>query len=231
MTLAIARHKATVPTPTRGGFIIWGNRKLISQRDKAVTLARQHPRLQGREVMARGVCSLVFDRGETVLKLTVDALAYRLAEQQAKWRCPGLPSTLGLYGQVGINEVGAPLWLMEQERLTPLQQGSQARKHCLQIGRMVRDNIYRCTTVADRLNEILPRITDADLNDALRRLASFAAQHADMAGLDMHASNFMLRESTDTPVITDPFLDLGVRHLAQQHCIRVAGLPENTAFF
>lgn len=211
-------------------MLIWGNRKHIRQQDRAVRQARQHQALTGRPLLARGVCSLVFDAGDTVLKLTVDGLNYNWAAQQAKWCCPGLPGTVALHGQVGVSETGAPLWLFEQERLARLRTGSDARKRAMHVGRMLRDNYDRLEWADEILQDIIPRVHDVALAEAVGLLAGFASHHRESVALDLHASNFMLREATGQVVICDPFVDMTARHLAQQHSLQLSGLPANTVF-
>lgn len=217
-------------TPERAPLIIWGNRKLIRQQDSAVRLARQHSVLAGKPFMARGVCTLVFDAGNTVLKLTVDGHSYGWAARQADWRCAGLPATLALHGQVGVSETGAPLWLFEQEKLARLPQGSLPRKHALRVGRMLRGNFWRFDWPHQRLQDAAPQITDPALAEAMTLLADYAEPVREELSIDLHASNVMLRPGTDQAVISDPFVDLVARHRAQQHSLIGSKLPANTVF-
>lgn len=217
-------------TPARAPLIIWGNRKLIRQLDRAVRQARQHPALANKPFLARGVCTLVFDAGSTVLKLTVDGHSHGWAAKQAEWRCAGLPATGALHGQVGVSETGAPLWLFEQEKLTRLPQGSSARKQALHVGRLLRGNLLRFDWPHQRLLDAAPQIADPVLAEAVTLLADYAEPVREELSIDLHASNVMLRPGTGQPVISDPFVDLVARHRAQQHSLIGSKLPANTVF-
>lgn len=207
-------------------FIYWENRKVLEQREQAVADARKnHPRLQGRTLLGRGVFSLVFDAGPSVLKLTLDRVAYELAEQQASWSCAALPVTVALHGQVGMSAMGAPLWLIEQERLERLPTGSAQRKDCLQVGRLMRRHASNHDKVPDLLRAMLPSVRNPSLADGLERLAEFAAARAGWAPIDLHASNFMLRAATAEAVISDPFIDHDTRQMAYRHDCRRRGVP------
>ena len=208
----------------------WENRKLINLRDKGVRSALQHPLVQGRTRLARGVYSVVFDGQESVFKLTIDRVAYELAEEQANWKCRGLPFTLGLHGEIGWTEDGIPLKLIELEHLAPLSRGSRERSACLAIGRRIAKNRNRFDIAHDQLRDVIPHVEITPLRDALEHLASFVLPRPSYAQLDLHGGNFMQRPSTQEPVITDPFLDAEVRWLIQQQYIKKAGLQKNTVF-
>jgi hypothetical protein len=210
--------------------IFWGNRKLINLRDKGVRGALLHPIIQGKKRLARGVYSVVFEGQDSVFKLTVDRVAYELAAQQADWKCPGLPLTVALHGEIGSTEDGIPLRLIELERLAPLARGSKERSACLAIGKRVAQSRHRFDLASDQLGEVAPFIETNILREAVEHLSDFAKARSSYAVLDLHGGNFMQRPSTGEPVITDPFLDAEIRWLIQQQYIRKAGLSENTVF-
>lgn len=158
------------------------------------------------------------------------ATATAVATRQAAWRCVGLPATVALHGQVGVSETGAPLWLFEQEKLTRLPQGSSARKHALQVGRLLRGNLWRFEWPHQRLHDAAPHIADPALAEAVTLLADYAEPVREELSIDLHASNVMLRPGTGQAVISDPFVDLNARHQAQQHSLIDSKLPANTVF-
>lgn len=214
-------------------MILWGNRKLIRQNDKAVRQAQRLTPVAGRKLLARGVTTLVFEgeRPDSVFKLTVDQVAYELAEAQRSWKCDGLPRTTQLFGQVGMTSEGNAIWLFEQERLTKLAAGSTTRKLCLGASRLVWRQFEHCNTVDEALKSAHASIPDAGLSAAAWRLADFASTRRERLSLDLHGSNFMWRESTGQAVVSDPFLDTTAKHRVQQHVRVKAGLPDNTIFF
>lgn len=214
-------------------MILWGNRKLIRQNDKAVRQAQRLTPAAGRKLLGRGVTTLVFE-GEhpnSVLKLTVDQVAYELAEAQRSWECAGLPRTGQLFGQVGTTSEGNAIWLFEQERLTKLGVGSAPRKLCMGVSRLVWSQYEHCDTVDEVLASAQPSIPNVGLSAAALHLADFAATRRERLRLDLHASNFMLREASGQAVVSDPFLDTAATHRVQQYVRVKAGLPDNTFFF
>lgn len=214
-------------------MILWGNRKLIRQNDKAVRQAQRLTPAASRKLLARGVTTLVFEgeRPDSVFKLTVDQVAYELAEAQRSWQCAGLPRTGQLFGQVGTTSEGNAIWLFEQERLTKLGVGSAPRKLCMGVSRLVWRQYEHCNTVDKVLASAQASIPDVGLRAAVSRLADFATSRRERLSLDLHGSNFMLRETSGQAVISDPFLDTAAKHQVQQYVRVKAGLPENTFFF
>jgi hypothetical protein len=211
-------------------MVLWGNRKLIRQTDPGVRQAQRNPLLAGRMLLARGVTTLVYEGQASVFKLTVDQLAYDLAEAQAKWQCTGLPGTRQLYGQVGITGDGLPIWLFEQELLERLPIGSAVRKLCMRVSKLVSNSFYRCEDAGGVLALAQPAIKDPALSAAVTHLASFATGRGERVGLDLHASNFMLRKATGQGVISDPFLDREAKRVVQEQSRLASGLPANTVF-
>lgn len=212
-------------------MIIWGNKKLFSQNEKAVRQIMGHPLLAGTKLIGRGAYSLIFRGADTVFKLTADRVAYELAECQLQWQCASLPVVKGLHGQVGATDGGIPLFLMEIEHLEKLTVGTEERSLCLSIGRRIQQNSGRCETATRQLREAASFLPNGDVREALELLADFAEARPDRALLDMHGSNFMQRPSTGEIVLSDPFLDAEVRWMAQKKFLLERGLPETTGFW
>jgi len=212
-------------------MILWGGRKLFSQREKAVRLAIRHPLLAGRQPMGRGAYSMVFRGDDSVFKLTADRVAYALAECQLRWRCASLPRAKGLHGVVGMTDGGIPLFLLEIEILQKLAVVSEERRLCLSIARRIRQNSERCDTAAEKLRDAASWNTDASVRAALEHLADFAETWPARALLDMHGANFMQRPSTGEIVLSDPFLDAEIRRTAQKKFLMARGLPETSGFW
>jgi len=76
------------------GLLIWGNRKLFERNDRGVRLALDNPILKGKAVTARGAYSVILGTETSVLKLTIDRVAYELAEHQSRWKSPALPEIM-----------------------------------------------------------------------------------------------------------------------------------------
>ena len=213
------------------GVMIWGARRLFSRNEKAVRLALEHPLLAGRKLRGRGAYSMVFQGDGSVFKLTVDRVAYELAQCQLQWQCASLPMVRGLHGEVGATTGGIPLLLMEMECLEKLVVGTEVRSLCLSIGRRVRTNRGRCETAAEQLRDAGSHLPNGSVRGALEHLADFADGRPDRALLDMHGSNFMQRPSTGEVVLSDPFLDVEVLRQAQKNHLLAHGLPETTGFW
>ena len=193
------------------GLLIWGDRKLFDRNDRGVRLALENPILKGKSVTARGVYSVILGAETSVLKLTIDRVAYELAEHQSRWKCPALPTILGLHGVVGAIDIGLPLFLFEMESLSKLVAGTTARKRCLSIANKLRADLTKGESPPDRLRQVSTSKPLDEVSQALSLLADFFDARWPTAGLDLHGANFMLRQSTGEAVITDPFMDLETR--------------------
>lgn len=193
------------------GLLIWGDRKLFDRNDRGVRLALKNPILKGKAVTARGVYSVILGTETSVLKLTIDRVAYELAEHQSRWKCPALPEILGLHGVVGAVDIGLPLFLIEMEPLDKLVAGTAARKRCLSIANKLRADLTKGESPPDRLRLVSSSKPIDEMSQALSLLADFFDTRWPAAGLDLHGANFMLRQRTGEAVITDPFMDLNTR--------------------
>lgn len=193
------------------GLLIWGDRKLFDRNDRGVRLALENPIVKGKAVTARGVYSVILGTETSVLKLTIDRVAYELAEHQSRWKCPALPEILGLHGIVGAVDVGLPLFLIEMEPLDKLVAGTAARKRCLSIANKLRADLTKGESPPDRLRKVSASKPLDEMSQALSLLADFFDARWPAAGLDLHGANFMLRQRTGEAVITDPFMDLDTR--------------------
>lgn len=193
------------------GLIIWGDRKLFDRNDRGVRQALENPILKGKLVSGRGVYSVILGSETSVLKLTIDRVAYELAEHQSRWKCPALPEILDLHGVVGAIDIGLPLFLFEMEPLNKLVAGTATRKRCLSIANKLRAELTKGESTPDRLRQVSKTKPIDEMSQALSLLADFFDSRWPYAGLDLHGANFMLRQRTGEAVITDPFMDLGVR--------------------
>lgn len=199
------------------GVIFWDNRKLFERNERGVRLALKNPLLRDKPVIGRGVYSVILGDETSVLKLTIDRVAYALAEHQSQWQCPALPVIRGLHGMVGALDYGVPLFLIEMESLDRLVAGTTARKRCLSIARQLRPYLEDGKTPAERLRHVSTRQPDEVMGRALVLLADFLESRWPAADMDLHGANFMLRPNTGEAVITDPFMDMETRNIVLQN--------------
>jgi hypothetical protein len=190
----------------------------------------KHPLLRNKPVIGRGAYSIIFGNESTVLKLTIDRVAYELAEQQSQWKCSALPVIHGLHGIIGELDYGAPLSLIEMEPLVRLKTGSSARKRCLSIGRKMRPFSDGEVNPAEGLRYVSSLQSDEKMAQALILLSDFLEPRWPSTKPDLHGSNFMQRPENGEAVITDPFMDLQTRANALENYRQKRGLPEGTMF-
>lgn len=197
-------------------FYIWGNRKLIGQKDAGVSRCIQASAVAGLPVIARGMTTLVFDADDkSVWKLTVDKATYNMLEGQRGWLLEGLPAVLELQGHVGETSDGLNIWLYRQERLQRLVHSTSNRKEAMRLKRES-DSLFRQgVSDGDRLAVLGRGAKLPHIAEALKKLSTFVTRYQRPVGLDIHASNFMLRASSDACVLADPFFDLEVLAQAQ----------------
>lgn len=91
--------------------------KILQLTDPGVKdVIARHPALKGKTRIGRGFYSVVFDNGDTVLKLTADAHHYDLLQFYADSSC--FPKVVVNHGYVGEQKRGEfPLYLLEIEKL------------------------------------------------------------------------------------------------------------------
>lgn len=208
------------------GVVIWGSNKFFSAKELGVQRALKHPVLQGKTVIGRGVYSIVLSGGISVFKLTIDRMAYALAEHQVQWQSSVMPVILGLHGIVGATDTRVPLFLIEMERLDKLVTGTDVRKRCLSIARQLKKYIKYDDSPAVRLRRASALQQEAEMERGLMLLADFIESRWPAAELDLHSANFMRRPDTGEAVITDPIMDMETRNIVLEHAKR--NFPEGT---
>lgn len=205
-------------------ILCWGNRRLLLQSDEGTKVARRHPSIVGKAVAAKGVFSLVFLEESRVFKLTIDRVAMEMAESQLRWCCPALPTILKVHRAIGKIACGIELHLIEMEPLTRIPIGSSARKECYKIAKPLRYSVEDHLSDSTKLGVTRESQSVGPIKDALALLAEFSGRMDDRAQLDLHLSNFMWRADGSQIVITDPFVDLEVRHIYLKAYATKAGL-------
>jgi hypothetical protein len=186
----------------------------ITLTSKEVRRALEHAGLQGKEPIGRGRYSLVFDNGDTVLKLTTDrgVLDLQACQENACLPLPTLPKFHRVIGEVG-QHAGRPLWLFEVERLDKLVSGSAQRKQALAIKRLqhgingvaIKESFHRVAELTCKLMSEAQTLA-REWRDTFAALSEYAAGRHHL-GCDFHPANFLTRPATGELVLNDPFED------------------------
>lgn len=188
-------------------------KKALRLDDYAIKQLRTLPELAGKNPIGRGVFSAVFDgsRPDTVFKLTVDSVGYWFLNCAAA-RVEGkhFPKVIKNHGDVGEIKVGSdkfPVFLYEIERLSPLKQGSEAKKTASWLVRKQRSiNWFGAGAQLKEIAEVAN--ISRGLKKAIQNVQNFTCYY-DNARMDMQMANFMERRNGDL-VITDPLFDVAV---------------------
>jgi hypothetical protein len=189
--------------------------------DFAVKMARNHPAIKGKNPIARGCYSAVFEgsKPNTVFKLTIDNFGYWMlncyAARVRHHLFPKAVQSFGMVGETKINGEKYPIHLFEMEKLNKLERSGEARKQAMAIattrnksslntGKIQIGDIPYFTLLEMAKNTSLSRM----VRNALGELATFCSNYPG-GKLDMHMGNFMQRKNGSL-VITDPLMDLNV---------------------
>ena len=196
--------------------------KILQLTDPGVKdVIARHPALQGKTRIGRGFYSVVFDNGDTVLKLTADAHHYDLLQFYADSAC--FPKVVTNHGHVGDQKRGEfPLYLLEIEKLVKVP-GKTANskivhKLCRRAAHMMEVKTPIFERHADKIDmaRIVPETfyqmaEDKDLpagvREGLEQLGRFSLDYEGV-GMDFHPSNFMQREATGELILSDPIMNI-----------------------
>lgn len=196
------------------------NVSVLLLNDRGTKAALKLPELAGLPRIGRGKFSVVFDKGDTVMRLTTDRTAYDLLTSDYA-RGPHFPKMMNDYGYVGEQFDGdRSLFLYETEKLVGLTGNIAARRQCKIIQSMrqrgwdlfhsdMTESVLTLQHMADSLEESLAQDWHAlpvTMVDALNTMACFSADH-ECPMLDFHNGNFMVRPGCGTLVFNDPFAD------------------------
>lgn len=196
--------------------------KILKLTDPGVKrVINSHPALRGKQRIGRGFYSVVFDNGDTVLKLTADAHHYDLLQFYAEG--PHFPKVIVNHGYVGDQKAGEfPLYLLEIEKLVKVpgktDNSRLVYKMCKAASRMMAAKTPIFERHADKIQmaRIVPETfyqmaEDKDLpagiREGLEQLGRFSLDY-DGVGMDFHPTNFMQREATGELVLSDPIMNL-----------------------
>ncbi len=185
---------------------------LLDLRRAGVRRARQHPAIHKRPVYARGVFSAVFRKPASVCKLTLDPLSYALLSDRRLSASPHFPRVYQRYGIVGKQEESTYLYLIELERLSPIDRypalWKEIRPVLKQIDEISPQDAHRYArpeVEAEALRSASTRNCGRSLRRALCQLADFVEAY--QANLDLHADNIMVRPATRELVFSDPVVN------------------------
>lgn len=196
--------------------------KVLRLSDKGVKEALNHPAIAGKTLIGRGTFSLVFDNGDTVLKLTTDSCHYEMLKFYSD---DGVrfPKVLADHGVVGVQgHMDLNLYLIEVERLEPITVKSGEWKLVKALIKGAANMMRTKTPVFERhankidMRLIVPetlfqmaedKTLPTDVKEALDSIARFSMDYEGVA-LDFHRANFMVRPSTGAAVFSDPVYNL-----------------------
>lgn len=185
--------------------------------DSGVRAAMRHPALEGTSRIARGHFCAVFSKpGDTVLKLTTDALQYMYYRDGLRPEGPYFPKLVTDHGEVGTTtwyEHELPIFLVEMERLRPASEDRTAQRASLLLRQVVYaapsgyewDALPRNRTMGKLQNASQNEQLPKDMREALSDMAMFAAHCDEHLSLDLHCKNVMRRG--EQIVLNDPFAD------------------------
>jgi hypothetical protein len=174
----------------------------------------QHPVLAKRPILGRGRYSLVFDKGASVIKATIDTGAIALLTRRGR-KAVALPRVLHDHGVIGTFKQDAPIRALELEKLRVLRASSHNYRTAAAVCRVFKRHSdaewfagkpadFRYSKVLARARKDLREIrgfTPA-LMHALESIVSFV--EAKNLDVDLHIKNFMERPATGELVISDP---------------------------
>lgn len=210
--------------------------------DAGVKRALQHEALQGLPCIGRGKFSAVFDKGDTVLRMTVDPITY---EMHASFVAPQGPHFCRLvrdYGDIGeMTEWngGHTIYLFETEKLEPLKGHLPARREAKSVmkavhevhGESLRGFRQSASNFDSAVSEKKMHLMQSkaghygfsdSIVDALDALSTFVSNY-ETASCDMHSGNFMVRPGCGTLIFNDPFCDASKLEERHERLSRMAG--------
>ncbi len=187
---------------------------------KVKSLVRHHPMLKGLKRIARGSFCAVYDKGDTVVKLTCDRTTYAFSVERLVEKSVYFPRLVAEERNVGEMCNGTDLHILEMEKLTPFTRNTpvelkraangilnmfMAEYHSVSYSRhsSIADN-HKFKTVRALQNLGDNTALDPVLRHALDQLAMFCANYD--CGHDFQRSNLMLRG--DQIVFNDVVADI-----------------------
>lgn len=185
--------------------------------------ALRHEALRDLPILGRGMFCTVFDKGDTVLKLTADHIQYHFYTDYCAPQGPYYPTMIRDYGIVG--EQGEyVLYLVEMEKLTPFGRRDEVadlawlqrrelmrayQRHRVRViskfWHIINPVMFSSSLDAAVLNELaLDESIDKDMREVVGELSMFVCNY--QCTTDLHRANFMLRG--DQLVLNDVVADV-----------------------
>jgi len=189
--------------------------------DHGVRQAARHAALKGLPKIARGTFCAVYDKGETVMKMTCDRVQYGFATDYCAPKGVFFPTMIENHGVIGQTAHGDAIYLYETEKLKPARRDSgpainrivtrliklanaHYSKHA-HGGRYGNSAIRKVAGSSLAMNELAAdESLPEDLREALSDIGSFVCNYD--AVIDFHRANIMLRGSQVVlnDVVADP---------------------------
>lgn len=190
--------------------------RVLDLTESSVKLVRRRiPQLAGKRALARGTFAAIFEATDAqgqilpdrVLKLTMDPSHHAFLTDPYAPSGTHHPVVFENFGDVGENDRGDTLYLVEMERLVPLPRGGELRKTAARVmSESFKVDERRLFRVVNEGEDRQLQKADFLLNQYLRELNSFVVNYD--CSLDHQVgANFMARASTDTLVFSDPVYD------------------------
>ena len=186
--------------------------KVLDLRLSEVRKVRNGKHLKGLPLIGRGAFSAVYDKGDTVMKLTTDPVTYALLSDSELSRSKHFPTVIKRHGIVG-KQGDVFLYLIELEKLEPIWE------YCEEF-----DSVYgllerfESTTTNFKIEGKEWSAADSkkwlerecniggytrSLKRAMAKLGMFVEKFE--ASLDLHAGNLMVRPGSKAAVVfSDP---------------------------
>lgn len=176
---------------------------VLRHSDPGVKSAMRHPALAGLKTLARGSFCQVYDKGDTVLKLTADHIQYYFSADCYAPEGPYFPKLIKDHGCVGSTKHGLDLYLMEMEKLSPI-----GRKASIDVKRLRKELLSLTNQHIDvkadgrrpdqmrmasykGLGAVIEHLQNPGLVDALDCLRTWMSNYD--ACCDFHGKNLMMR--------------------------------------
>lgn len=180
--------------------------KILNFRHWGTKRARKHEAIKDLSIIGRGTFCAVYDKGDTVLKLTCDEMQYYYSTDYCRPQGRHFPRLIKDHGEIGEQgELG--LYLFEVEKLKPVKRKLCSERTWKTYNNLIQKaNSYynpfvftRGMSISDESRVVLEKLAEdksfsAGLRDALNDVAYFIGNYGAIS--DMHRGNVMLRGQT-----------------------------------
>jgi len=194
---------------------------ILKLTDPMVKEAARHPALDGLKRIGRGAFCAVYDKGDTVVKMTCDPIQYAFTCDAWSPEGPFFPRLVENHFCIGETWKGVPIYLFEVEKLAPVRRDSPAhiKRLARRLIKATADSMWSQASrhrrgsyvnqKRDASMSALQEVIDegklpADLLEALQDVHTFVSNYDAM--IDFHGKNLMLRgeQLILNDVVADP---------------------------